>query len=893
MTSLQTPPQSVPTPEPSSAKTADKSKPDEASPPTFDVLPLSHDVRVTLAEMGYVHPTPVQIAVFEPAKRGKDLVVQARTGTGKTAAFGLPIVDHIVKRSIDKVQVLALTPTRELALQVGAEVERLGKRRGVRVTSIYGGAPMQKQIDAIAAGAQVICGTPGRVLDHLRRGTLDPRSIRLVVLDESDEMLSMGFERELNAILEYLPSDRQTLLFSATLPPDIERIARNKLKSPEFVTLSGDHVGALSIHHYVYMVSSDKITALLRVIEVENPESAIVFCNTRDETERVSGALVRQGFEADWLNGDLDQGDREKVMAATREGRIRFLVATDVAARGIDISHLTHVINFDFPQDAESYVHRTGRTGRAGRTGSAVSLVTPQDIGQLYLLRLTYKIRPIEKQVPSDSELKTRAEADLVMMFAEAYSKKAVHPDDMSLARRLLTHDSAEVILAGLLRDHLGARPTAKEEASANRRAAKPKPAEAPPPPRNVVSSSPGGSPREAPAPNKAPAKAPEAVKQVVAPAAVIAPVVAPAAVIAPVVAPIAPVVAPIAPTAPVVAPAPVAVVQAAVPPVHEAAPVEDVVAPVSERENAVTIPLRAVTVVRPDASVPVGAEAALLAEDTTEPLPVMDPQGDAIAAPSAATPVSGVEASPVPGSEARPIEGRYGRRDDRRNDRRRGRERDGRPPRDLADRNAPRPNFSDAARERAAADRPLDRARPVAEGKAFVRHADFANWQPPEEEGDDEPIWGDSRRGPPPGGPGQPPVGEHRPHAAHPHVPGWSADGELRSPGNEAPAEPLAPGETVELHVSIGRRDGARASDLVRVLEKAGLSKESVQRVRVRERHAFLTVRKDDEERALAALTSAPIAGRSVTAERARERTPFPEGGGTPDQGGGEEPQS
>ena len=378
---------------------------------TFDVLPLSREVRETLAEIGYTHPTPVQIAVWEPATRGKDAVVQARTGTGKTAAFGLPIVDHLVRRSVPQVQVLGLCPTRELAIQVATEIERLGKRKNVKVAAIYGGAPMQRQVDQIADGAQVIIGTPGRVLDHLRRGTLDPRHVRMLVLDEADEMLSMGFEREVTAILDTLPKERQTLLFSATVPPDIERMAK-KLRSPEFLTLSGDHIGALELEHFVYMVATDKLAALVRVIEVENPTGAVIFCNTKDETERVAQALVRQGYDADWLNGDLPQSDREKVMSATREGRLRFLVATDVAARGIDISHLTHVINHDFPQDAESYVHRTGRTGRAGRTGTAISLITPHDVGGLYLLRLTYKIRPIEKQIPTEGELKTRAEAD-------------------------------------------------------------------------------------------------------------------------------------------------------------------------------------------------------------------------------------------------------------------------------------------------------------------------------------------------------------------------------------------------------------------------------------------------------------------------------------------------
>ncbi|MEP7123593.1 MAG: DEAD/DEAH box helicase, partial [Byssovorax sp.] len=367
-----------------SSSSLPRSEPD-ATPaaPTFDVLPLSKELRETLVEMGYTHPTPVQLAVWEPATRGKDAVVQARTGTGKTAAFGLPIVDHIVRRSQANVQVLVLSPTRELAIQISSELDRLSKRRNISVVPIYGGAPMPRQIEQIAGGAQVVVGTPGRVLDHLRRGTIDPKHVRLVVLDESDEMLSMGFERELSAILEHMPKERQTLLFSATVPPDIERMAKNKLRTPEFITLSGDHIGALSILHYVYMVAADKIGALLRMIEVEDPESAVVFCNTKDETERVASALQRQGFDAAWLNGDLAQNDRERVMSATREGRLRFLVATDVAARGIDISHLTHVINYDFPQDAESYVHRTGRTGRAGRTGTAISLITPQDIGGL------------------------------------------------------------------------------------------------------------------------------------------------------------------------------------------------------------------------------------------------------------------------------------------------------------------------------------------------------------------------------------------------------------------------------------------------------------------------------------------------------------------------------
>jgi len=716
--------------------------------PTFDVLPLSPELRETLVEIGYVNPTPVQVAVWDPATRGKDAVVQARTGTGKTAAFGLPIVDHIVKRSVQQAQVLALCPTRELALQVTAEIERLGKKKGVRVVPVYGGAPMPRQIEAIAAGAQMIVGTPGRVLDHLRRGTFDAKHVRLLVLDECDEMLSMGFERELNAILERLPAERQTLLFSATLPPDIERMARSKLRTPEFVTLSGDHIGALSIQHLVYMVASDKLGVLLRVLEVENPESAVVFCNTRDETERVASALQRQGFDADWLNGDMPQSDREKVMSATREGRLRFLVATDVAARGIDISLLTHVINYDFPQEAEAYVHRTGRTGRAGKTGTAISLITPQDIGGLYLLRLTYKIRPIEKQIPSEGELKTRAEVDLVNMLVEAFVPKGTHPDDLALARRILSHDHSERILAGLLRDHLGARPTVKDEAAAARRAT--------PIPKRVEA-------KEAPAEVKVEARKVETTE------------------------------------------AP-----------HEA--------PARTNER-----------------------------------------------------VEGERREEEGRREARGPRDREGRDRDRDRDRDAGR-RDRRPPRRDGRPEMPRPPAAVVpVRPRVAAAEeappvPVSGADPLPPPKTAtrppvpVRHADFTSWQPPDEEGDDEPIFRDLPAAP------SPAPREYVREAARETAQDDGSRQEARAEGSS--------GDYAEVFVSVGRRDGVRASDIqTLLLDSVGLDKSDVKRIRVRERNAFVSVRRAQLERAVAGLSGATLAGRSVMAEPARERGAGSEG--------------
>jgi ATP-dependent RNA helicase DeaD len=457
------------------------SQPAEESPPvTFDALPLTSDVRKAIDDLGYTHPTPVQRAVFEIAARGRDLVVQARTGTGKTAAFGMPLIDSLVKTNRPVVQAMILCPTRELALQITRELSAIAKHRGTKVVAVYGGAPMGKQIEQLKDGAQILVGTPGRVLDHLRRGTLDTQACKTFVLDESDEMLSMGFLPQISEIWSYLPEQRQVLLFSATLPPDVKRVAETRLKNPEYVTLSGDNIGALSIQHFVYMTLTDKLAELIAVIETENPESAIIFSNTRDDTKRVAAGLQAQGYSADWLNADLSQNEREAVMAATRKGELRFLVATDVAARGIDISHLTHVINFDFPESAESYVHRTGRTGRAGRTGTAISMIAPGNIGGLYLLRLTYKIRPIERHLPSARERKTRAEADLVQIFVEAAQARPIHSEDLALARRLLTHEMSERVVATLLRDHLGARPDAPEEATAARRAKAPAPAPEP-----------------------------------------------------------------------------------------------------------------------------------------------------------------------------------------------------------------------------------------------------------------------------------------------------------------------------------------------------------------------------------------------------------------------------
>lgn len=449
--------------------------------PTFDDLGLPEAVLKAVKERGYLSPTPVQSAVYRLAAEGHDCVVQARTGTGKTAAFGLPLVGSRVRARNQACQALVLCPTRELAVQVTRELQSLAQYTELRVTSVYGGAPMQPQIDALRAGAHIVIGTPGRVLDHLKRETFPTQEIRAFILDECDEMLSMGFLPQINDIWKQLPAGHQTLLFSATVPKDVSRIAETRLKDPEFVTLSGDHIGALSIQHFVYISHGNKLNELLQVIEVENPESAIVFCNTKDETKRVAKALQERGFASEWLNADLGQSDRERVMTLTRDSKLRFLVCTDVAARGIDISHLTHVINFDFPDSAEQYVHRTGRTGRAGRMGTAISLVSPTAIGDLYYLRLKYKIHPLERQLPTRQELQTREETDVVASLSLKYSSPDPNHPYRMIARRLLSHDDAESILTGVLEAILGNRSDATQQGKNERRAQVPAARPAPP----------------------------------------------------------------------------------------------------------------------------------------------------------------------------------------------------------------------------------------------------------------------------------------------------------------------------------------------------------------------------------------------------------------------------
>jgi ATP-dependent RNA helicase DeaD len=371
----------------------------------FDDLPLSPPIRRALAERGYERPTPVQARAYAPTFAGRDLIVRSKTGTGKTAAFGLPLLE-LIDPADREVRALVLCPTRELALQVAAEVGDLGKYKGVKVTAIYGGASMQAQEDALEEGVHIVVGTPGRVYDHIRRKNLRLGGCRHVVLDEADEMLNQGFYEEVTRILDHLPEGRQVLLFSATVPPDIQRLIAKYTTSPEALLLSGDVLTVDHIHHIRYDVTDayPKPRNLVYLLELEEPDNAIIFCNTRDDTALVTAVLNRTGFDAELLNGDLPQPERERVMAKVKRGEAAFMVATDIAARGIDISDLQSVINYSLPEDPAVYLHRVGRTGRIGKKGVAINLVSGRELGTLSALEKKYGIVFEKRQMPSPEE---------------------------------------------------------------------------------------------------------------------------------------------------------------------------------------------------------------------------------------------------------------------------------------------------------------------------------------------------------------------------------------------------------------------------------------------------------------------------------------------------------
>jgi ATP-dependent RNA helicase DeaD len=374
-----------------------------------------HPLLVQAVEsLGFTTPTPIQSAMIPVMLAGQDVIGQAQTGTGKTAAFALPIL-HQLQTDVGHVQSLVLTPTRELAVQVAKAMHEFGRPLSVRVLPVYGGEPYGRQISRLQKGVDVVVGTPGRLLDLIQRGSLDLSQLQSVVLDEADEMLSMGFIDDIEAILNATPATRQTALFSATLSPEIRRLAARYLRDPQSISIQREQVTVAAIEQRHYVVyENDKLATLTRLFEVEPITSALIFVRTRAGTGELAAELSTRGFPAEALSGELEQEERERVMNRFRRNLIKVLVATDVAARGLDIDHISHVFNFDLPEDPEIYVHRVGRTGRAGKGGIALSLVTPNERWRLGRIEGFIKTSINRAPVPTAEEINARREAQLL-----------------------------------------------------------------------------------------------------------------------------------------------------------------------------------------------------------------------------------------------------------------------------------------------------------------------------------------------------------------------------------------------------------------------------------------------------------------------------------------------
>lgn len=393
----------------------------------FAALGVDPRIAEALSALGYEEPTPVQRASIPPLLAGRDVLAQAATGTGKTAAFSLPLLTRIGagnKAANGAPSVLILVPTRELAMQVAEAVHRYGKPLGLHALAVYGGASMELQIRALKRGVDVVIATPGRALDHIKRNTLKLGTLQAVVLDEADEMLDMGFADELEAILDATPDSKQTCLFSATLPPRIAGIARKYLRDPEHVTVEREVLaeGAVArVRQVAYVVSrAHKMPALARVLDIEQPTSAIVFCRTRTEVDELSETLSARGLRAESLHGGLSQDQRDRVMQKFRAKKVDLLIATDVAARGLDVKHVSHVVNFDVPADAETYVHRIGRTGRAGREGVAITLAEPREHRLLRNIERQTSQKIEIAQVPTVADLRAHRQELVKMTLREA-----------------------------------------------------------------------------------------------------------------------------------------------------------------------------------------------------------------------------------------------------------------------------------------------------------------------------------------------------------------------------------------------------------------------------------------------------------------------------------------
>ncbi len=427
---------------------------DADQPTGFDRLGLDERLLKTLHDVGYESPSPIQAEIIPAMLAGRDVVGLAQTGTGKTAAFALPILQRLeLKQKGRSPQALVLAPTRELALQVCEAFQTYaGRLPGVHVLPVYGGQGYGVQLSALARGVHVVVGTPGRIMDHLEKGTLDLSELRFLVLDEADEMLNMGFAEDVETILAGTPSDKQVALFSATMPPAIRKLSKKYLTDAAEVMVQGKTATAPNVRHRYLIVSyPQKVDALTRILEVENFEGMIVFVRTKNETEALAEKLQARGFSAIAINGDVPQTQRERTISQLKSGKLDVLVATDVAARGLDVDRISHVVNFDIPTDTESYVHRIGRTGRAGRHGEAISFVTPRERRLLSSIERATGQQLAQMQIPSVEDVN----ATRLSRFDESITE-ALGSDRLEFFRQVVAHyvnefDVPEVDVAAAL----------------------------------------------------------------------------------------------------------------------------------------------------------------------------------------------------------------------------------------------------------------------------------------------------------------------------------------------------------------------------------------------------------------------------------------------------------
>ncbi len=428
--------------------------------PAITLEQLPQHLRDAAARAGWTTLMPVQARAIPYLLAARSMMIQARTGSGKTGAFLLPMLSRLdPKRS--HCQALILVPTRELARQVWQEADTLCGGAGFRTVAVYGGVGYGPQIDALRQGAHIVVGTPGRVLDHLLKRTLSLDHLEMLILDEADRMLSMGFYPDMKQVQRHLPARAlNTCMFSATFPAYVMRTAREFIREPEFLTLSRDHVHVTDTEHVFYTAPGmDKDRSLVRLIEIENPASAIIFCNTKTKVHYVSAVLQRFGYDADELSADLSQKDRERVLERVRKGTLRFLVATDVAARGLDIPDLSHVIQYEPPEDLEGYIHRAGRTGRAGATGVAISLVSGVEKFDLDRIAKRYTIDLQERPLPTDADVETVvAERVTTLLEARLRERDKLQTERsqrfVPLARSLAENEDESAIIAMLLDDY-------------------------------------------------------------------------------------------------------------------------------------------------------------------------------------------------------------------------------------------------------------------------------------------------------------------------------------------------------------------------------------------------------------------------------------------------------